>query len=87
MAYRIVLKATAAQALERLSHEVTARLERCIDTLASDPRPPGVVKMRGDDNLWRLRVGQYRIVYEIHDAQMLVLVLRIGHRKDVYRRF
>ena len=85
MAYRIVLKATAAQALEGLSHDVTARLERCIDTLASDPRPPGVVKMHGGDNLWRVRVGQHRIVYEIHDQRLLVLILKIGHRKDVYR--
>ena len=85
VAYRIVLKAAAAKALERLPHDVTARLERCIDALASDPRPPGVVKMQGDDNLWRVRVGPYRIMHEIHDQRLLVLVLKIGHRKDIYR--
>ena len=44
-----------------------------------------MVKLAGDDNLWRIRIGNYRVVYEIHDDRLLVLVLRVAHRKDVYR--
>lgn len=54
--------------------------------LADDPRPTGVVKLAGDDNLWRIRIGNYRVVYEIYDDQLIVLVLRVAHRKDIYRR-
>jgi mRNA interferase RelE/StbE len=49
------------------------------------PRPPGVVKMHGSEGYYRLRVGDYRVVYAIEDAVLLVLVVRIGHRRDVYR--
>jgi mRNA interferase RelE/StbE len=83
--YRVVLKAAAAKALEKLPADVTERIERCIDALALNPKPPGVVKMQGDANLWRIRVGDYRIVYEIHDATILILVLNIVHRRDIYR--
>ena len=54
--------------------------------LAHDPRPTGVVKLAGDENLWRIRIGNYRVVYEIHDDRLMVLVLRVAHRKDVYRQ-
>jgi mRNA interferase RelE/StbE len=53
--------------------------------LIQNPRPPGVLKMSGADNLWRIRIGDYRVVYEIHDERLIVLVLRVAHRKDVYR--
>jgi mRNA interferase RelE/StbE len=56
-----------------------------VEALADDPRPQGAVKISGDDNLWRVRVGDYRVVYEIHDDRLIVLVLRVAHRKDVYR--
>ncbi len=85
MRYRIVIKASAAKVLEKLPENITARIERRIDALADDPRPSGVVKMHGDSNLWCIRVGDYRVVYEIHDQQILVLVLSIGNRKDIYR--
>lgn len=85
MPCQILLKATAARELERLLADAVARIERCIDSLAFDPGPPGVAKMQGDDNLWRVRTGKYRIVYEIHDSRQMVLGLKIGHRKDVYR--
>jgi mRNA interferase RelE/StbE len=62
-----------------------ARLVEAADALASNPRPHGVKKLQGDENLWRIRVGAYRIVYEIHDDRLVVLVIRIGDRKDIYR--
>lgn len=83
--YRIELKPSAAKSLDRLPVDLQKRIVRALETLAGNPRPPGVVKMAGDDNLWRVRVGDFRIVYEIHDDVLLVLVLRIGHRREVYR--
>ena len=65
--------------------DLQKRIVRALDVLADNPRPSGVVKMAGDDDLWRLRVGDFRIVYEIHDDVLLVMVLRIGHRREVYR--
>jgi mRNA interferase RelE/StbE len=56
-----------------------------VAALASAPRPAGVVKLAGADNLWRLRIGVYRIVYEIRDDRLTILVLRVAHRKDAYR--
>ncbi len=58
---------------------------RAIDGLAIDPRPSGVVKLSGEENLYRVRAGDYRIVYSIQDAALLVLIVKVGDRKDVYR--
>jgi mRNA-degrading endonuclease RelE of RelBE toxin-antitoxin system len=51
-----------------------------------DPRPAGAEKMKGEENAWRVRVGDYRIIYEIHDAVLLVMVFAVGNRKEVYRK-
>ena len=83
--YRIELKSSAAKSLDKLPVDLQKRIVRAMDVLSDNPRPAGVVKMVGDDDLWRLRVGDFRIVYEIHDDVLLVLVLRIGHRREVYR--
>ena len=85
MAYRIAFKPSARQELLRLPHVIGLRIEQRIDALAVAPRPPGVVKLQGEENAWRIRVGDYRIVYEIHDREIVIVVLRIAHRKDVYR--
>ena len=53
--------------------------------LISNPRPPGVIKLRGAENEWRIRVGDYRIIYEIDDDKRLIAILRIRHRREVYR--
>ena len=53
--------------------------------LADNPRPRGVEKLEGRENRYRIRVGDYRVIYEIHDEVLLVLVVRIGHRREVYR--
>ena len=58
-----------------------------IDALKADPRPLGSQKLKGQDNLHRIRSGDYRIIYAIRDDQLLVLVVRIGDRKDIYRDF
>jgi mRNA interferase RelE/StbE len=83
--YKVIFKPSADKALSKLPVDVQRRIVAAVEALAVEPRPPGVVKMAGDDNLWRVRVGEYRIVYEIHDGQLIVLVLRVAHRRDVYR--
>lgn len=83
--YRVELKPSSAKALTGIPKPNRLRIARCIDALADDPRPAGAVKLSGEDELYRVRVGDYRIVYQIQDRVLLVLVVRIGHRRDVYR--
>jgi mRNA interferase RelE/StbE len=64
---------------------VLRRVDARILALAEEPRPPGVVKMQGAEGYYRLRIGDYRVVYAIEDDVLLVLVVRIGHRREVYR--
>ncbi len=61
------------------------RIGEAVDALAHNPRPPGCVKLSGDDNAWRVRVGDFRILYEIHDERLIVLVIRIANRREAYR--
>ena len=83
--YAVIAKPSVDKALLRLPENIQQRIVVAMDELALNPRPPGCVKLAGDDNLWRIRVGDYRVVYEIHDRRLLILVVRIGHRKDIYR--
>ena len=85
MTYTVSFKQSARKALGKLPRKMQIRLVEAADALANDPRPQGVKKLQGDDNLWRIRVGAFRIVYEIHDDRLTVLVIRIGDRKDIYR--
>jgi mRNA interferase RelE/StbE len=84
--YKVLFKSSADRALKKLPQDVQRRIAGEAALLANNPRPAGVVKMAGDENLWRIRIGDYRVVYEIHDDRLIVLVLRVAHRKDVYRR-
>ena len=61
------------------------RIGQAIDALAMNPRPPGGVKLTGEENAWRIRVGDYRVLYEIHDARLVILVIRIANRREAYR--
>ena len=83
--YRIFFKPSAERALRKLPLDAQRRVVRAVAALAGNPRPAGAVKLAGDENLWRIRIGTYRAVYEIHDDRLVVLVLRVAHRKDVYR--
>jgi len=84
--YRIELARGAEKALAALSGETRARVASKIDELADHPRTHGAKKLSGTDGLYRVRAGDYRIVYEIRDRVLIVLVLNIGHRREVYRR-
>jgi mRNA interferase RelE/StbE len=82
--YRVRLRRSAEKELEALDGRTRARILRNITALSDEPRPPGVKRLTGVDNLWRIRVGDYRIVYEIRDAELTVHVVRVAHRSKVY---
>lgn len=84
MPYEVNLSPGARRAFVKLGDSVRARIEQRIDDLAANPRPPGCVKLGGFANTWRVRVGEYRIVYEVYDNRLVVVVIRIGHRREVY---
>jgi mRNA interferase RelE/StbE len=86
MPYRIEFRPAAERSFLKLSHSVRNRLQPHIEGLATEPRPHGARKLAGTKDRWRIRVGDYRVVYEIHDEVLIVLVLAAGHRSDVYRR-
>jgi len=86
MSYRIELSPSAARQLRKLDGAPRRRIQAAIELLADDPRPPGATKLVGGDGEWRVRTGDYRIVYEIRDHVLLVLVLAVGHRRELYRR-
>ena len=75
----------ALRALKPLPRQEQQRIRAAVELLAETPRPPGCVAMKGRDSTYRVRVGDYRIVYKVQDAMLLVLVLAIGNRKTVYR--
>ncbi len=85
MSYTVTLLRDARKALDRMDVELRGRMLRAIRLLEDDPRHPGVVKMTGPDDFYRVRVGDWRIVYAIRDRELVVIVIRIGHRREVYR--
>ncbi len=85
MAYRIEIQRSAEKELAALSSTLQARIFKAIDGLVTDPRPIGCKKLSGAKNAFRIRVGEYRIVYEIYDGVLVVIVIRIAHRREVYR--
>ena len=83
--YRIEFTRSAEKDLRKIGKSRIAAIYREIEGLSADPRPHGVKKLAGADRTYRIRVGDYRVVYEIEDDVLLVLVIRIAHRKDVYK--
>lgn len=83
--YEVQLERAAERDLRRLSAEDFTRIIAHMKALGGNPRPLGCRKITGSRNDWRIRVGDYRIIYEINDNAMLVRVLRVRHRRDVYR--
>ena len=86
MPYRVEVKKSAVKEIAALPRRDQRRVVRAIDALADEPRPEGVRKLTGAEDVYRIRVGDYRIIYQIADNVLTVLVVRVGHRKDVYRR-
>jgi mRNA interferase RelE/StbE len=82
--YRIFLERAAEKDLRRLAHDVHDRVIAAIQALARNPRPPGCRKLAGTENDWRIRVGDYRVIYEIADTIRIVRVNRVRHRREAY---
>ncbi|BBC22678.1 type II toxin-antitoxin system RelE family toxin [Pseudanabaena sp. ABRG5-3] len=84
MSYRIVIPKPAQKQLDNITKIERDRLIVTLRSLADDPRPNGVKKLKGYDNIYRVRIGDYRIIYEIKDRELIVLLLSVSHRKDAY---
>ncbi|MBK8497618.1 MAG: type II toxin-antitoxin system RelE/ParE family toxin [Flavobacteriales bacterium] len=85
MSYGLVLSRTALKALRDLSPPTSTRVSAAIDALKEEPRPSGCKKLQGKEELWRIRVGEYRVIYSIDDTVRIIDVRRIGHLGDIYR--
>ena len=86
MTYALRIKASAAKELEAIDGAPTRRkIVDAIQSLAGEPRPPACKKLAGRDAAYRLRVGDYRIVYTVSDSEIVVEIIKIGHRREVYR--
>ena len=83
--YRVLLERGAEKDLARLSSVIHVRVIAAIQALATNPRPPGCRKLAGSKHDWRIRVGDYRVVYEVADEIRIVRVNRVRHRREVYR--
>jgi len=85
MTYAISYAPSAAKAIRKLDRPTARRLLEAIGALAGDPRPSGCIQLKGGDGELRIRVGDYRVVYDVQDEELVVLALRVGHRREVYR--
>jgi mRNA interferase RelE/StbE len=83
--YTILYRPSVKREMERLDAPTARRIDAAILALSDHPRPPGCLKLSGPSGLWRIRVGDYRIVYEIRDRQLIVLIVAVAHRRDIYR--
>ncbi|HVB01434.1 MAG TPA: type II toxin-antitoxin system RelE/ParE family toxin [Acidimicrobiales bacterium] len=86
MTYRVSLAPSAARELRKFDPDIRRRIQAALELLATEPRPPAATRLVGGSGEWRVRTGNYRIVYEINDDQLLVLVIRMAHRREVHDR-
>lgn len=86
MSHTVVISKSVQKQIDDLPNEMKERIAEKIQNLADEPCPDGVVKLKGSDNEYRIRVGDYRVRYEIDDENQLVQLLQCKHRKDVYRK-
>ncbi len=85
MTYTVIVPKPFQKQLDSLPEDIQERILEKITPLGEEPRPPGTVKLKGYDNEYRIRIGDYRVRYEINDKECLVLLLHCQHRKDVYK--
>ncbi len=83
--YSVTFARSAVKELERLNSSIVGRLMQKIEQLSDGPRPVGCRKLAGEENVWRVRVGDYRIVYSVYDAERIIDVVRLRHRSEAYR--
>ncbi len=85
MSYKISIVRSALKSLQKIEKRTQKRIEKKIDTLSSNPIPADSKKLKGKRDLFRIRVGDYRIVYSVQNKELIVLIIKIGHRREVYR--
>ena len=86
MTYEVRLAPAAVRQLRKLDPPGRRRVQAAIDLLAEEPRPPGARQLVGGAGEWRVRTGDFRIIYDIRDGELLVLVIKVDHQRDVYKR-
>ena len=86
MSYSASLSPAAARQLRKFDPDVRRRIQAAIELLAENPRPSAATRLVGGAGAWRVRTGDYRVIYEIHDGELLILVLRMAHRREVDER-
>ena len=84
MKFQIILPKSVQKELDRLPDELAGRILARLAGLETNPRPADVKKLKGRD-AWRIRVGDYRVIYEIHDRVLQIIVITVGHRREIYR--
>ncbi len=84
MRYQVIIPKSVRKELDRLPDDVTQKILNRLTGLETNPRPADVKKLKGRD-AWRIRVGDYRVIYEIHDRILQVIVITVGHRREIYR--
>ena len=84
--YTVEIARQAVKSIARLPRTEQQRVRAAIDLLADQPRPPGCVALTGEESTYRVRVGDHRILYEVIDDRLMIQVVRVGHRRDAYRR-
>jgi mRNA interferase RelE/StbE len=83
--YKLLIKPSAAKEIESAPKKNRLRIIKRIQDLSSDPRPPGCEKLSGHDDKYRVRQGTYRLVYSVSDVSLVICIVKVGHRKEVYR--
>jgi len=86
MPYVIKFTQHAARSFRKLPREIQTRISPAIESLKDNPRPPGSEKLKGTDDAYRIRVGDYRVLYEVKDAELVVYIIEAGHRREIYRK-
>lgn len=86
MSYTVEFTTAAARQIRKLPRNVRTRVLDAVETLSVEPRPQGARKLMAEDIAWRLRTGDYRIIYEIVDDTLTVTIVRAAHRREVYKR-
>ena len=83
--YQLLIKPSASKELSKFPETEFTKIDKSILSLSENPRPAGCTKLTGEDNLWRIRKGNYRVIYTINDSEKTITILRIKHRKEAYR--
>ncbi|NQY25757.1 MAG: type II toxin-antitoxin system RelE/ParE family toxin [Piscirickettsiaceae bacterium] len=86
MTYKVEFRPAVLKSLKQLPKRDLVRIKNKVDSLCQNVPDPATTKMKGNNSFHKVRVGNYRIIYEIHDNKFLILIIKIGHRKDIYKQ-